>query len=162
VKINERTNSTIDQFAQVARQYFAWAEGDLGETQEEVRRAGRLLAELHLAALRLPDLGPGGDKDAVRISQDEWLLMYQKFGKLPLASYWDVFNPLEEEGPILNSLADDLADIYRDVKSGLSLFESQHLIEAAWDWRLNFQIHWGGHLVGAQRAIHEYLSKEGL
>jgi hypothetical protein len=48
------------------------------------------------------------------------------------------------------------------VRAGLSLFEAQYFIDAAWDWRFHFQIHWGQHLVGAQRALHEYLSEEGF
>jgi hypothetical protein len=153
---------TIEQFAEVARQYCTWAEGQLGEAKEEIRRARLLLARLHLAAIRLPDLGIGKDKDAARISHDEWSVMFRKFSGLPLNGYWDVFNPLEETEPIVNSLADDLADIYRDVKAGLLLYEIEYFIDAAWDWRFHFQIHWGQHLVGAQRAIHEYLSGEGL
>ncbi len=162
MKGNENIDPAIEQFAEVARQYCAWAEGEFGEAQEEMRRARRLLAELHLAAIQLPDLGIGKDKDATRISHDDWSRMFQKFGSLPLTTYWDVFNPLEETEPVENSLADDLADIYRDVKAGLSLFEAQDFIDAAWDWRFHFQIHWGQHLVGAQRALHEYLSEEGL
>lgn len=159
---NENIDPAIEQFAEVARQYCAWAEGELGEAHEEMQRARLLLAELHLVALRLPDLGIGKDKDAARIPHDEWSLMFQKFGNLPLTTYWDVFNPLEETEPVTNSLADDLADIYRDVKAGLSLFEARGFVDAAWDWRFNFQTHWGRHLVGAQRALHEYLSGEGL
>jgi Domain of unknown function (DUF5063) len=122
--------------------------------------ARRLLSELHLAAIHLPDLGIGKDKAATRPSHEEWSRAFQKFGSLPLRRYWDIFNPLEKTEPILNSLADDLTDIYCDVKAGLSLFDAQHSIDAAWNWRFNFQIHWGQHLVGAQRAIHEYLSGE--
>ena len=159
---DEDIDPAIVRFAEVARQYCAWAEGEFGEAQEVMRCARRLLAELHLAAIHLPDLGIGKDKDAARISHDEWSGMFQKFGRLPLNIYWDVFNPLEETKPVENSLADDLADIYRDVRAGLSLFEAQYFIDAAWDWRFHFQIHWGQHLVGAQRALHEYLSEEGF
>lgn len=121
-----------------------------------------LLAELHIAALQLPDLGCGEDQKAVEIPHDEWLCMYQKFAILPLTGYWDTFNPLEETEPVFNSLADDLADIYRDVKNGLFLYEAQHLVEAVWYWRFRFQRHWRQHLVGVQRAIHQYLEDEGL
>jgi len=45
-----------------------------------------------------------------------------------------------------------LSDIYLDIKRGLILFDGHHPIDAAWEWRFNFQIHWGQHLVGAQRT----------
>lgn len=162
MRSSDNIDPAIEGFAEAARRYCAWAEGEFGDAREEVGHARRLLAELHLAAVKLPDLGIGKNLDATRISQEEWGRMFGKFGGLPLTSYWDVFNPLEETEPILNSLADDLADIYRDVKAGLSLFEARHFTDAAWDWRFHFQIHWGQHLVGAQRALHEYLSEEGL
>jgi hypothetical protein len=152
----------IDLFAGVARRYCAWAEGELGDPNDEMRRVRLLLAELHLAAAELPDLGIGKNIDAVSISHDEWSQFYEKFGRLPVTSYFDVFNPLQEEEAVTNSLADDLADIYRDLKAALSLFEDNHPIDAAWEWRFGFQTHWGQHLVGAQRAIHEYLADEGL
>jgi Domain of unknown function (DUF5063) len=107
----------IDLFAGVARRYCAWAEGELGDPNDEMRRVRLLLAELHLAAAELPDLGIGKNIDAVSISHDEWSQFYEKFGRLPVTSYFDVFNPLQEEEAVTNSLADDLADIYRDLKA---------------------------------------------
>jgi hypothetical protein len=79
---------------------------------------------------------------------------------MPSDGYWDVFAPLNEEDTesVFNSLADDLADIYRDLKRGLLLYNQGHIVEAIWEWRFNFDIHWGTHLVGAQRAIHSYFS----
>jgi|SRR5215213_287152 len=159
---NEDIDPAVVQFAETARRYCAWAEGDFGDAQDELRRARLLLAQLHLAAIQLPDLGIGKDKDAADISHDEWSLMFRKFGVLPLKTYWDVFNPLVATEPVTNSLADDLADIYRDVKAALTLYEARDFVDAAWDWRFHFQIHWGRHLLGAQRAIHEYFSEEGF
>jgi hypothetical protein len=156
------TESAIDNFAEVARRYCAWAENELGDPNEEMRRVRLLLAELHLAAVKLPALGIGKNMDAVSISHDEWSRFYEKFRVLPVTEYSEVFNPLKAEEPVTNNLADDLADIYRDVKAGLSLHDAQHPVDAAWEWRLNFQLHWGQHLVGAQRAIHEYLSEGGI
>ena len=152
----------IKHFAEVCRRYCAWAEGPFGDSQGEMRLARLLLAELNLAAVQLPDLGIGKDIDAVEIPVEDWSRVFQKFGNLPVTTYLDVFNPLKDTEPVTSSLADDLSDIYRDVKGGLALFDSQHPVDAAWEWRFNFQIHWGQHLVGAQRAIHEYLAEEGF
>lgn len=156
------TNPAIERFAEVARRYCMWAEGQLGNPYDEIRRVRLLLAELHLAAVELPHPGIGKNTDAVSITHEEWSRFYEKFGALPVTNYSDTFDPLKEEEPVTNSLADDLADIYRDLQAGLSLFEADHPIDAAWEWRFGFQTHWGQHLVGAQRPIHEYLSDEGL
>ena len=158
-----RPEHTVEGFAEVARRFCEWAEGEFGEPPHELRRARLLLAELHLAAVHLPPLGDAGnDEEAARPSHEEWSDLFGKFASFPLNRYWDVFNPLEETGPVLNSLADDLSDIYRDLKAGLSLFDGGHYADAAWEWRFGFQTHWGQHLVGAQRALHEYLSWEDL
>jgi hypothetical protein len=55
-------------------------------------------------------------------------------------------------------LWDDLADIYRDLKDGLNLWDSNThdaQREASWKWRTNYEIHWGTHLARATQTIHE-------
>lgn len=86
--------------------------------------------------------------------------MLSRFQNLPVDGYWDVFYPLEleKEEPIFNMLSDDLSDIYRDLKDGLVLYKKGKITEAVWEWKLHFDIHWGAHLTGAQRAIHNYFS----
>ena len=154
-----KTNPAVEAFAEIARRYCSWAEGPFGEPREEMRAARKLLAELHLTALNLPDLGPGEDTENA-ISADDWKTVCGRFQKLPVNGYWDVFNPLEEEAPVFNALWDDLSDIYRDLKEGLMLYNRGRVVEAAWGWRFSFEVHWGAHLTGAQRAIHAYCSGE--
>ena len=149
----------VETFAEIAQRYCSWAESPFGESRDEMLTARRLLAELHRAAIDLPDMGPGEDtEDAV--SADGWAAVRGRFLRLPVDGYWDVFNPLEEEAPVFNSLADDLSDIYRDLKEGLLLYARGQVVEAVWEWRFNFEIHWGAHLTGAQRAVHAYFSNE--
>ncbi|MFN2598219.1 MAG: DUF5063 domain-containing protein [Pyrinomonadaceae bacterium] len=145
-------------FAELARRYCDWAEGELTDASEAMWEACVLLAELHVAALQLPDLG-FGDAEAHeqdRVSQDDWRRVYEKFARLPVSSYYDVFHPLKEESPVSNSLNDDLADIYRDLKEGLALYDERRTVDAVWEWRFTFWIHWGKHLTSAQRAVHDF------
>ncbi len=153
---------TIERFVAVARRYCEWAEGNLENSVEELQRARLLLTELHLAAIKLPDIGVGEQVEVDEVSSEAWQIMFQRFGNLPVNGYWDVFDPLKEDEKeaVYNSLADDLADIYRDVKDGLNLFDAGHIIEAVWEWRFSFRTHWGQHLSGAQRALHSYLQYE--
>jgi hypothetical protein len=154
-----RINPAVDAFAEIVQRYCTWAEGPFGNPCEEMRAARKLLAEIHLAVLDLPDLGPGeATEDA--ISADACRTVCGRFQKLPINGYWDVFNPLEEEAPVFNTLCDDLSDIYRDLKEGLELYNRGQLVEAVWEWRFHFEIHWGRHLTGAQRAIQAYCSDE--
>jgi hypothetical protein len=42
--------------------------------------------------------------------------------------------------PVVASLADDIADIYRDLKKGFALLGSRD--GAVWEWRHGFEHHW--------------------
>jgi hypothetical protein len=157
--MNAINQAALDEFVGIARRYCAWAESSAGDPPQEMYQVREFLAELHLAVVRLPetDFDDSERKDAV--SHDDWKKVLERFSNLPVVEYWDVFDPLEEKEPLWNSLADDLADIYRDVKRDLLLFDAGHVDEAVWQWRFHFLIHWGQHLTGAQRAIHSYINK---
>ncbi len=55
------------------------------------------------------------------------------------------------------SLADDITDIYFELKRGLDLLEHDpdHPDRAALAWRGGFLWHWGQHLVDAERHLYE-------
>lgn len=149
----------IKQFAEIAGNYCLWAESFCSNFPQVMLIARKLLAGLHLAVLDLPDFGCGKDViDIPSLSKENHV--YQHFQNMPINGYWDVFDPLNQEDTqsVFNSLADDLSDIYRDLKRGLLLYNQGYITEAVWEWRFNFQIHWGVHLVSAQRAIHSYFS----
>ena len=52
------------------------------------------------------------------------------------------------------SLADDLTDIYFELKRGLNLLDAAGPDEVAHLWELGFQQHWGQHLVDAERHLY--------
>ena len=57
------------------------------------------------------------------------------------------------EDPVL-SLADDLADVWRDLKEGLMALQSGATeADVAWEWRFGFHTHWGPHAQSALRAL---------
>jgi len=70
-----------------------------------------------------------------------------------------VFDPTKDSEAIFGSLADDIRDIYRDLKKGLELkktYPSQP--EAAiGEWRFGFYSHWGKHAIDALLAMHFHL-----
>ena len=75
--------------------------------------------------------------------------------------YWEVFDPYEEGAPVGGSLSDDLLDVYGDLRRGLALWEQGGVtkrgelrIAAIWEWRFQFEIHWGDHAIDALRALH--------
>jgi hypothetical protein len=74
--------------------------------------------------------------------------------------YWEVFDPRHEESPVAGSLTDDLTDIYRDLRRGLAIADSGSMIDAVWEWRYNYEIHWGNHATDAIRVLHRIIDPE--
>ena len=98
--MNSRIPSAVDQFAEVARRYCAWIEGD-GEGLIDFVQTRRLLAELQLAAVGLPILD-GGDHQKIHkptTKLREGVL--QRVSTVPFRHYWNTFDPLKEnEQPV--------------------------------------------------------------
>jgi hypothetical protein len=69
--------------------------------------------------------------------------------------YREVFDPWAEPtvGEVTGDIIDDLGDIYRDLRRGLVHWQDGNLADALWEWRFNFQIHWGEHATSALRAL---------
>ncbi len=125
------------------------------------------LATLYAAAPILRDLPlPSEDlpiPQQFKITNDEWTTLYTHL-KNTLGSdalYSAHFNPLTwapADPPAQGDLADDLADIYRDLKPGLSAWNTQDdrfLEDILFQWVHYGHIHhWGRHAVNALRALH--------
>jgi hypothetical protein len=68
--------------------------------------------------------------------------------------YWMEFDVAQDGQSMTGSLADDLTDIYCELKAGLSLLEEEPSL-AQDNWRNGYRIHWGQHLVDASRHLYE-------
>lgn len=114
-----------------------------------------LLPRLHaaVAALDLPDPHQGhhlvADLDA----------RFELFSQLrnmlgERDSYWMEFDVADDEQSMSGSLADDLTDIYCELKNGLKLVDGEPE-RAMEDWHKGYHLHWGQHLVDAERHLYE-------
>ena len=54
--------------------------------------------------------------------------------------YWEVFTPLILDEPVAGSLADDIHDIYIEIKRGLILTQT-NTDAALWEWKWGFDNH---------------------
>jgi hypothetical protein len=155
------------RFGAIARQYCVLVDAAaITEKTEFLLELYRILPELVLEAIRLPDIDGDEEDDPKNVppivqrpemSNEEWGLLYGllkgKFGSATL--YWTVFNPLKDEEAIPGSLADDVADVYRDLLIGVLLIDRYAAnSEAIWEWRFGFHSHWGDHAISALRTIH--------
>jgi len=157
-----KTISTLSDFAHEAQRFCDWAQNPLGDdagAREALLRVSSLyLAGLHLSGDWQASLEPEPLPDSV--SKQEWQRVYAASATLPFQYYSEISNPLEvpPEDAGVGDLADDIADIYRDVAEGLRLYEAGHPREALWQWVFNLTYHWGAHATSAMRALHWYLS----
>ena len=96
------------------------------------------------------------------VDKEKWREAFKAAARLPFDHYGMIFDPLivPPEEPCIGSLSDDLADIYRDLVSGLRAYERGDRAEAIWQWRFGLQHHWGGHATCAIRALHEWLTQD--
>lgn len=116
------------------------------------------LLRLLLAAHDLPSATPTFDDTSTThagITADTARIVTNVHDSLGSAErYLVVFDPHHDDEPCSGSLADDLGDIYRDVRRGLDLFDREAPADAAWEWRFAFETHWGNHATDAVRVLH--------
>lgn len=161
-ELDEELRPKIEKFAEIASRFCQWAESAPDEIKSDMNFAQRILAELNLAVQDLPDGVYGDDEVSLPdVSKEQWQKVRERFGKLPIDGYWLIYDPSKSENdkPVFGLFSDDFADIYRDLKYGLDVFNAGHLEEAVWEWKFNYTIHWGHHLLDAQRAIWSWRSQ---
>ena len=77
-------------------------------------------------------------------------------------SYWLEFDAAPEEMHMSGSLADDLTDIYFDLQHGLELLDGAWPQRAAQVWQTSYRLHWGQHLVDAERHLYALKVRDQL
>jgi hypothetical protein len=118
-----------------------------------------LLLRLTERVLLLPILEPETTQGLDLIGHEAWQAQRERTKQeLSRDYYWCVFEPFEQENPdsIVGSISDDLADIWRDLKAGLSEIDSGRatsISDAVWHWRFSFETHWAQHSTGAIVAL---------
>jgi hypothetical protein len=153
--------SPVEVFADAAMRFCEWAEGPPGDEGSEVAEARMHIARLYVAALALRSIGGAPDPDGPKDS--EWDLMFRRFGALPF-NYYSTVDPHVVPGEqfFVGDLADDLADMWRDLKRGLVPYRAGDLAGAESTWRLHFDIHWGRHAAEALWALQCWISTRPL
>jgi len=97
-----------------------------------------------------------------RGAHEEWDSLFRSLCELigERNSYREVYDPYEpvSKGEVMTCLADDVADIYVDVRAGLRKWRRGEFDAALWEWRFDFESHWGAHTVDALRALYALAS----
>lgn len=128
-----------------------------------VDRAHKLLPELYFRATQLPKVNAEYEEFNQRfVTEEDYDFhrdrLMKKFGQYD--TFEEVFDPnrLEAEDYVGESIAENLADIYQDIKDFVLLYQvgsNEVMYEAIWELRQSFENYWGQKLVNTLRAIHQ-------
>ena len=165
--------SPLEHFATTAEQYIAFIDSFANARPKNLYTTlESLLADLHASIL--PIVAEMNDPEqpeleAIDMSHEQWKTVAYLISERVAPEIKQLFEwhnqgkslkKLHHESPAMrvDGLFDDLADIYRDLHTGLTLWKlntPESKIEASWQWRYNYDIHWGNHLFQAATTIHE-------
>ena len=160
----------ISSFIQAAVDYCVLIEScEQYTTDQFIHRARYQVAQIYLTALALPHIEITEDSLDRDISHEEWSKIDRSLGATfdQYNYYWHIFDPgeLEPDEPVCQTLSDDLADIWRDLKPGLlhwnTTTDSQRQT-IIWEWHFLFHHHWSTHAAEALRVIDWLINHHGI
>jgi hypothetical protein len=149
----------IEVFAKFANQFCSWTESLQNDDSVDLNELLILLSGMFNSALLLSiHESDEVDEDTESLTHDEWTTIHKKFTPLPFQYYSEIFDPhdFNDKEPVTGDLHDDLADIYRDIKPGVILYQKGFIREAAFEWKTSFGYHWGEHILSAMKAIYMF------
>ena len=113
-------------------------------------------AEDFTRALGMEMVRVEGGECVIEVDLDERFELYSHLRRVlgERDSYWLEFDAAPEEMHMSGSLADDLTDIYFDLRYGLDLLDEVWPQRAAQAWQSTYRLHWGQHLVDAERHLY--------
>lgn len=149
--------NNTQNFIEAARAYCTWAESDRQGADIDTHLALHHLSKIYHFALSLPD--QSGDAEEPDIPEEQVHSILASFAQMPVGYYGECFDPLvvPAEEPSLGDVADDLTDIWCDLKRGLIQHDAGHTNAAIWTWKFHFKAHWGLHAASGMRALHCWL-----
>jgi hypothetical protein len=128
---------SVAKFADEAAAFERWLLSGTDQEADAARECLIRLVELYRAGIALPPEWSDeleGRADVERLADAEWHRAYEASRRLPLDFYSEIFDPTEvpAEAPVIGSVSDDLADIYRDVVTGLRAYQRGDRAGAVW------------------------------
>ncbi len=122
-----------------------------------------LLPRLHSAVTALNAFGTS-QLPMPNVDLDERFDLYSRLRQAlgERDSYWLEFDASPDQLHMSGSLADDLTDIYFDLHHGLELLDEAWPQRAAQVWQCSYQMHWGQHLVDAERHLYALKVRDQL
>ncbi len=155
------TNHSKDMVA-LAQSYCVLIDGCSAERPDWLRHVSAILPRLHAAIVSLDGHAHLGDA-YLTPDLDARFELYTHLREL-LAErdgYWLEFDQAGDAQAMTGSLADDLTDIYCELKHGLRTLDQDPEL-AVNGWLEGFEHHWKRHLMDAQRHLIALESEDRL
>ena len=145
-------------FVSAAETFIAVVEtADTRSRVEFVRDLERALVDLYAAGLTLDDVEPSDTSSSDARANHDVAGLQRRLAQMlgDLDFYNVVFDPYDLDAqPVTGSLADDIADIYRDLQDGFAALGDGETANAYWEWKFGFDCHWGRHAAEAIYALY--------
>lgn len=150
---------SVGEFCLAAEQFCEIAACEAPVTIEDLWSIRELLLRLifHIPAVEAHQ--HSAEFDGHRMNAERYDKAMRRFSELPFNLYQIAFDPHDfsaDDQLVMGMLADDLADIYRDLAEGLDNFRQGHPDDACFDWSQSYSFHWARHAVHALTAIELY------
>ncbi len=157
----------VVEFTAVATEFCKYAEhASEIKGAELLNIMQKLLPLLYLKASLLPVLEPHFEEGNEKfVSENDWNIIQDNLRATFGAANDYIELPDEptsaDEGTKLSGIAEDLADIYQDMKNYVLLYQTgtdEVMNDAVWECRMNFENYWGIRLINSLKAIHVFVS----
>ena len=153
-----------NQLLSIARQYCALIEALEEGDRRPLVQLNELLPRLHAAMTALVPLTEEGGDDP-NVDLDQRFELFSRLHRLlgDLDAYWMEYDVTPDRQEMSGSLADDLTDIYCELKLGLNRMEcADDTGRTLGIWRTGFCRHWGQHVVDAERHLYALSARDRL
>lgn len=172
--IEEELNSlvyskNVIELITVANEFCSFLErSDDMESSDFLSRLQKMLPLLYLKSSMLPAFDYEAEDDLEKyVSEVDYNLIQQKVLRHTGANddYQEIFDSGMQfsESALTESIAEDMADIYQDLKELVLSFRTLNeevMVQAIFQCQVNFAQFWGQKLVNSLRAVHNIIYSE--
>ncbi len=152
-------NQELQDLSGVARNYCALIESVDRVDSVWLDKLWRLLPRLHVAVIAVDSARAGRPGLQIEMDMESRFLMFSRLHRLlgDRDAYWMEYDIQQDMSEMSGSLADDITDIYYELKLALAQLDNDpdHPGRAADMLRHSFVQHWGQHLIDAERHLYE-------
>jgi len=149
----------LQDLSGIARSYCALIESVDSANSRWLDKLWRLLPRLHVAVMAVETAHSEQSDMQVEVDMEGRFRMFSRLHRLlgDRDAYWLEYDALQGMSEMSGSLADDITDIYYELKQALTQLDRDpdHPGRVANMLSQGFVDHWGQHLVDAERHLYE-------